>query len=73
MLTFYLWKLFLILFLPFSGAFFPLVLKAFKFLPPILFSGLKSGIILCTLSLSALVIDAHVAESSGQNSSVPFD
>lgn len=49
-----------------SVVLFPLfVLKAFTFLPPILLSGLKSGLILCTFTFRVLVVDIHVAENSG--------
>lgn len=41
-------------------------LKALKKFPPILFSGFKSGIILCTFPFSVLVVDVYVAEKSGR-------
>lgn len=40
-------------------------LKAVKKFPQILFSGFKSGIILCTFPFTVLVVDVYGAEKSG--------
>ena len=62
MIISYFWKLFIILLPPCQLYFF--FLKTTVFLP-VLFSGLKSGIIPRTLPFSVLIVGIYVAENLG--------